>query len=42
LSAPPVVGAVMLGMEADAFQTTPEIRKTMSETVSVLRNVSVR
>jgi N-acetylglucosamine kinase-like BadF-type ATPase len=42
LSVPPVVGAVMLGMEADAVRVTPEIRKTMKETVSVLRNVSVR
>jgi N-acetylglucosamine kinase-like BadF-type ATPase len=42
LSAPPVVGAVMLGMEANAFPVTPEIRRTIKETISVLRNVSVR
>jgi N-acetylglucosamine kinase-like BadF-type ATPase len=42
LKVPPVIGAVMLGMEADAFQVTPEIRKMMNETVSILRNVSVR
>lgn len=42
LSAPPVVGAVMLGMEADAFRVTPEVRRTIRETISVLRNVSVR
>jgi N-acetylglucosamine kinase-like BadF-type ATPase len=42
LSVPPVVGAVMLGMEADAFRATPEIRKTMKETISALRNVTVR
>jgi N-acetylglucosamine kinase-like BadF-type ATPase len=42
LSVPPVVGAVILGMEADGFQSTPEIRKTMTETISVLRNASVR
>jgi len=42
LTIPPVAGAVMLGMEADAFRVTPEIRKTIKETISVLRNVSVR
>ena len=42
LSVPPVLGAVILGMEADGFQSTPEIRKTMTETISVLRNTSVR
>lgn len=38
----PVVGAVMLGMEAAAFKISPEIRKTICETISVVRNVSVR
>ena len=42
LRVPPVAGAVMLGMEADAFKVTSEIRKTINETISVLRNVSVR
>jgi N-acetylglucosamine kinase-like BadF-type ATPase len=42
LRVPPVVGAVMLGMEADAFRVTPEIRKAVSDSISVLRNVSVR
>jgi N-acetylglucosamine kinase-like BadF-type ATPase len=42
LRVPPVVGAVILGMEAAAFKITPEIRKTITETISVLRNVSVR
>ena len=42
LRVPPVVGAVMLGMEANAFKITPGIRKTIHETISVLRNVSVR
>jgi N-acetylglucosamine kinase-like BadF-type ATPase len=42
LSVPPVVGAVILGMEADAFPVTAAIRKTIEETISVLRNVSVR
>ncbi|HEY3474128.1 MAG TPA: BadF/BadG/BcrA/BcrD ATPase family protein [Anaerolineales bacterium] len=40
LSVPPVVGAVMLGMEADGFRITPELRATIRETTSVLRNVS--
>jgi N-acetylglucosamine kinase-like BadF-type ATPase len=38
----PVVGAVMLGMEANDFEITPEIRKNIHETLSNLRNVSVR
>ena len=42
LKVPPVVGAVMLGMEADSLRVTPEIRKTMNEGISVLRNISVR
>jgi hypothetical protein len=42
LNAPPVVGAVMLGMEADSFQVTPEVRRAIKESISVLRNVSVR
>jgi len=42
LRVPPVVGAVLLGMEADALQITPEIRGIVRETISVLRNVSVR
>ena len=42
LRVPPVVGAVLLGMEADALPVTPVIRKTVSESISVLRNVSVR
>jgi len=42
LHLPPVVGAVLLGMEADAFPVTPEIRKTVSDSISVLRTVSIR
>ena len=42
LNVPPVVGAVILGMEADAFRATQEIRKAIRESISVLRNVSVR
>ena len=42
LRVPPVVGAVMLGMEANDFEITPEIRKNIHETLTQLRNVSVR
>lgn len=42
LRVPPVIGAAMLGMEAGARNVTPDIRSNMKETVSVLRNVSVR
>jgi N-acetylglucosamine kinase-like BadF-type ATPase len=42
LRVPPVIGAVMLGMEADASPVTSEIRKTLTETISGLRSVSVR
>lgn len=42
LKIPPVAGAVLLGMEANTYPITPEIRKTIQETISVLRNVSVR
>ena len=42
LTAPPVLGAAMLGMEAGGIAITPEIRKTMKESISVLRNISVR
>ena len=42
LRVPPVIGAVMLGMEAGAMSITPEIRHNMTESISSLRNVSVR
>lgn len=42
LIVPPVLGAVMLGLEASGTKVTPEIRKRMNESISVLRNVSVR
>jgi N-acetylglucosamine kinase-like BadF-type ATPase len=42
LRIPPVVGAVILGMEADDFKITSEIRKTVNETIPVVRNRSVR
>jgi N-acetylglucosamine kinase-like BadF-type ATPase len=42
LRVPPVLGAAILGLEAGAVYVTPEIRTTMNETISVLRNISVR
>jgi N-acetylglucosamine kinase-like BadF-type ATPase len=42
LRIPPVIGAVILGMEAAGIKVTPEIRRTMNETISLLRKVSVR
>jgi N-acetylglucosamine kinase-like BadF-type ATPase len=42
LRVPPVIGAVMLGMEADAFRVTPEIRSILTETISGLRSLSVK
>ena len=42
LRVPPVIGAVLLGMEAVQVKATPSIRKTMANTLSIFRNVSVR
>ena len=42
LNAPPVIGAAMLGMEAGRIEITPQIRKTMNESISTLRSISVR
>jgi len=42
LTTPPVLGAVMLGMETGGLTVTPSIRKTMSKTVSSVRNGAVR
>ena len=42
LNAPPVLGAVMLGMEASDWAVTPVIRKTLMETISSFRNLPVR
>jgi N-acetylglucosamine kinase-like BadF-type ATPase len=39
---PPVLGAAMLGMEADGWKVTPSIRKTMTDTISLIKNVSAR
>ena len=42
LRLPPVLGAVMLGMEADELKVTPSIRKTMADTISPIQNVAAR
>jgi hypothetical protein len=42
LTIPPVIGAVILGIEASGMNVTPQIRKTMNESISLLRNASVR
>ena len=42
LKAPPVLGAVMLGMEASGHAVTTSIRKTLMDTISLFRNISVR
>jgi N-acetylglucosamine kinase-like BadF-type ATPase len=42
LRVPPVTGAVLLGMEAGAMDITPEVRANLNETITALRNVSVR
>jgi N-acetylglucosamine kinase-like BadF-type ATPase len=42
LNVPPVLGAVMLGMEAGGLAVTPSIRNTMAKTVSMIRNGAMR
>lgn len=42
LTVPPVTGAVMLGMEAAHCPVTPRIRKTMSASISTVREIAVR
>ena len=42
LKLPPVLGAAILGMEADGLKGTPSIRKTMADTISLIKNVSAR
>ena len=41
LAVPPVIGAVILGMEAREVRVTPKIRNTMNESISVFRSASV-
>jgi N-acetylglucosamine kinase-like BadF-type ATPase len=42
LKAPPVLGAVMLGMEASGFTVTSAIRKTMLDSISLFRNLPIK
>jgi N-acetylglucosamine kinase-like BadF-type ATPase len=42
LHTPPVLGAVMLGMEASGLAVSPAIRATMTNTVPSIRKVSMR
>lgn len=42
LQVPPVIGAVILGMEAAGAAATSSIRKTMADTIASIRSVSVR
>jgi N-acetylglucosamine kinase-like BadF-type ATPase len=41
LNAPPVIGAVILGMEAGNIKTTPAVRQTMMDSISTIRNISI-
>jgi N-acetylglucosamine kinase-like BadF-type ATPase len=42
LRVPPVIGAVILGMEAAHIKATPAMRDMMADTISSVRSVSVR
>ena len=42
LGVPPVLGAVILGMEAAGRKASPSIRKNIAESISSIRNNSVR
>jgi len=42
LHVPPVIGAVILGMEANDVKATPSIREIMEESISSVRTNSVR
>src|SRR5258706_5321989 len=42
LKTPPVLGAVMLGMEAGGLVVTPAIRANMTNTVAATRDISMR
>jgi N-acetylglucosamine kinase-like BadF-type ATPase len=42
LTVPPVLGAVMIGMEAGGLTVTASIRRTMAGTVSVTRHSAIR
>ena len=42
LRVPPVIGAAILGLEAGGVRATSDIRNRMKETISIMRNISVR
>jgi N-acetylglucosamine kinase-like BadF-type ATPase len=42
LTVPPVIGAVILGMEASEMHVTSRLRNVMNESISLLRSASVR
>ncbi len=42
LNVPPVLGAVILGMEAAGVNASPSIRKNIAESIPSIRNTSVR
>lgn len=42
LSVPPVIGAVILGMEAAQVKASPSVRNTMEQTLSSIRSTPVR
>jgi N-acetylglucosamine kinase-like BadF-type ATPase len=42
LTIPPVIGAVILGMEASEMHVTSRLRNVMNESISLLRSASVR
>jgi N-acetylglucosamine kinase-like BadF-type ATPase len=42
LSVPPVIGAVILGMEAAGLTASASVRKNIADTVSSVRSISVR
>jgi N-acetylglucosamine kinase-like BadF-type ATPase len=39
---PPVIGAVILGLEAHGMPVTPKIRNTMNDSISLLRSASMK
>jgi N-acetylglucosamine kinase-like BadF-type ATPase len=42
LTTPPVIGAIILGMEAGNIKATTDVRKTMKDSVSSIRNIPIR
>lgn len=41
LNVPPVIGAVILGMEAGNLKATPAIRQTLTDSISSIRNIPI-